>query len=157
QMNAELRVVLVTPEDAPLAVFGSAVTEAVAEMFESAGIEVISETTSQAREPGELYLPHLGRALEFDRIVAVPQLYGASLTGVPRTARDGFLSVDGHARVIGLEHVYAAGDTTDFPVKFGAIAALQADAAAEAIAAEAGAQVQPRPMLPVIHGILLGG
>jgi sulfide:quinone oxidoreductase len=157
EMGAGVRIAVVTPEDAPLAVFGPAVTETVAEMFDSAGIGVISETSSQAREPGKLYLPHSGEVLEFDRIVALPQLYGAALAGIPRTARDGFVSVDRHARVIDLDHVYAAGDTTDFPVKLGAIAALQADAAAEAIAAEAGVQIEPQPMLPVIHGILLGG
>ncbi|HEY2201411.1 MAG TPA: hypothetical protein VGH56_05960, partial [Solirubrobacteraceae bacterium] len=83
QMNVELRLALVTPEAAPLAIFGPAVTKAVTEMFSSAGIEVISEASSQAREPGELFLPHRGKALEFDRIVAVPQLYGAALAGVP--------------------------------------------------------------------------
>ncbi|HEY2654724.1 MAG TPA: FAD-dependent oxidoreductase [Solirubrobacteraceae bacterium] len=156
-MNVELRVTVVTHERAPLAVFGPAVTKAVTEMLRGCGIEVISETTTQAREPGKLLLPKRGEVLEFDRIVAVPQLYGAALAGVPRTARDGFLSVDRNARVIGVEHVYAAGDTTDFPVKFGAIAALQADAAAAAIAAQAGARVGPQPLVPVIHGILLGG
>jgi sulfide:quinone oxidoreductase len=156
-MNVQLRVTVVTPETAPLAVFGSAVSKAVTEMLSSCGIEVISETCTQAREPGKLLLPHNGEVLEFDRIVAVPQLFGAALAGVPRTARDGFLSVDRNGRVIGLEHVYAAGDTTDFPVKFGSIAALQADAAASAIAAEAGALVEPQPLVPLIHGILLGG
>ena len=51
--------------------------------------------------------------------------------------------------------MYAAGDATDFPVKFGGVAAQQADAAAEAIAALAGAPVEPKPFHPVIHGILL--
>ena len=156
-MNAELRVAVVTPEAEPLAVFGSAVTGAVTELFGSSGIEVISEPGVQVREPGKLLLPSSGDVLEFDRILALPQLYGASLAGVPRTARDGFVSVDRDARVHGLEHVYAAGDTTDFPVKFGSIAALQADAAAAAIAVEAGAQVEPEPLVPIIHGILLGG
>ena len=55
----------------------------------------------------------------------------------------------------GLERVYAAGDATDFPVKFGGVAAQQADTAAEAIAATAGAPVEPKPFHPVIHGILV--
>ena len=55
----------------------------------------------------------------------------------------------------GLDRVYAAGDATDFPVKHGGVAAQQADAAAEAIAALAGAAVEPQPFHPVIHGILL--
>ena len=157
QMNAELRVAVITPEAAPLAVFGPAVTEAVTRMFDGSDIELVSAPNIQMREPGKLLMPHTGDELEFDRIVAVPQLYGAELAGVPRTARDGFVSVDRNARVVGLARVYAAGDTTDFPVKFGAIAALQADVAAETIAAEAGAPVDPKPMVPLIHGILLGG
>jgi sulfide:quinone oxidoreductase len=53
--------------------------------------------------------------------------------------------------------VYAAGDATDFAIKFGGIAAQQADAAAESIAALAGAQVKPRPFHPVVEGVLLTG
>jgi hypothetical protein len=53
--------------------------------------------------------------------------------------------------------VYAAGDATDFAVKLGAIAAQQADTAAEAIAALAGAEVNPGPFHPTVHAILLGG
>jgi sulfide:quinone oxidoreductase len=57
----------------------------------------------------------------------------------------------------GLERVYAAGDVTDFAIKHGGIAAQQADAAAQAIAAVAGAAVRPERFKPVIRGVLLGG
>ena len=57
----------------------------------------------------------------------------------------------------GLERVYAAGDATDFVLKYGGIAAQQADAAARSIAAHAGAAVTPEPFHPVIHGVLLTG
>ena len=56
-----------------------------------------------------------------------------------------------------LEDVFAAGDIANFPIKQGGLAAQQADAAAEAIAAEAGAQVDPQPFKPVLRGILLTG
>ena len=39
----------------------------------------------------------------------------------------------------------------------GGVAAQQADAAAEAIAAEAGAALDPRPYRPVLRGLLLTG
>jgi sulfide:quinone oxidoreductase len=65
--------------------------------------------------------------------------------------------VDVHGKLVDAEHIYAAGDATEFAVKFGGIAAQQADALAEAIAAEAGADVTPEPFHPVIHGILLTG
>jgi sulfide:quinone oxidoreductase len=53
--------------------------------------------------------------------------------------------------------VFAAGDVTAFPVKQGGIAAQQASAAAESIAAAAGADVTPRPFRPVLRGLLLTG
>jgi CBS domain-containing protein len=53
--------------------------------------------------------------------------------------------------------VYAAGDITTFHVKQGGIAAQQAEAAAEAIAAAAGATLVPRPFRPVLRGLLLTG
>jgi sulfide:quinone oxidoreductase len=59
--------------------------------------------------------------------------------------------------VIGTENVFAAGDSTDFEIKMGGIAAQQADAAAEAIAALAGVAIEPAPFAPVLHGIVLGG
>jgi sulfide:quinone oxidoreductase len=54
-----------------------------------------------------------------------------------------------------LERVWAAGDATDFAVKHGGIAAQQADTAAHAIAALAGAPVQPQPFHPIIRAVLV--
>ena len=53
--------------------------------------------------------------------------------------------------------VWAAGDGIDFPVKFGGLAAEQADAAAADIAADAGAVVERTPFRPVLRGRLLTG
>jgi hypothetical protein len=55
-----------------------------------------------------------------------------------------------------LERAYAAGDATDFAIKLGGIAAQQADTAAQAIAALAGAPVEPKPFHAEIQAILLG-
>jgi sulfide:quinone oxidoreductase len=64
---------------------------------------------------------------------------------------------DLHGAVPGVERVWAAGDAIAFPVKQGGLAAQQADAAAEAIAAVAGAEVEPRPFRPLLRGVLLTG
>jgi len=56
-----------------------------------------------------------------------------------------------------MDGVFAAGDATAFPVKQGGLAAQQADAVAEAIAASAGADVDPQPFRPVLRGVLLTG
>jgi sulfide:quinone oxidoreductase len=78
------------------------------------------------------------------------------VAGLPRDA-NGFLPTDPSGRVQGLDDVFAAGDATSFPIKQGGIAAQQADAAAEAIAAAAGAPIEPQPFRPVLRGLLLTG
>ena len=62
--------------------------------------------------------------------------------------RSGFLPTDEHGRVGGTVGVYAAGDATSFPIKQGGIAAQQADAVAECIAAGAGAPLETTPFRP---------
>ena len=79
---------------------------------------------------------------------------GPAIDGLPHDAA-GFLPVDPHGRVAGAPGVYAAGDATDFAIKQGGIACQQADAAAESIAACAGAAIWPTPFTPVLRGILL--
>jgi sulfide:quinone oxidoreductase len=97
------------------------------------------------------------RELRVDRIVALPELYGPPTPGVPGGADGGFIPVDVHCRVIGLERVFAAGDATDFAIKHGGIAAQQADTAAASIAALAGVEVECKSFRPILRGILLGG
>ena len=59
--------------------------------------------------------------------------------------------------VAALEGVFAAGDATDSPIKQGGLAGQQAVAAAEAIAAGHGADVDPQPYRPVLRRMLLTG
>jgi sulfide:quinone oxidoreductase len=59
--------------------------------------------------------------------------------------------------VPGLPGVFAAGDATSFPVKQGGLAAQQADAVAETIAASMGVEIDPQPFRPVLRGVLLTG
>jgi sulfide:quinone oxidoreductase len=94
--------------------------------------------------------------LGVDQVVALARLDGQRIPGLPHD-REGFLAVDPHGRIESLEDVYAAGDITSFPVKQGGIAAQQDVAVAEAIAAQAGANVTPRPFTPVLNAILLTG
>ena len=89
-------------------------------------------------------------------MITVPELQGPRLDGIPAT-RDGFIPIDSHGRVGGLADVYAAGDITDFPLKQGGIATQLADVAAEAIAAQTGADLVPQPFRPVLRALLLTG
>ena len=45
--------------------------------------------------------------------------------GVPSEPNFGFIPVDHHGRVDGLDGVYAAGDATNFPIKQGGLATQQ--------------------------------
>jgi sulfide:quinone oxidoreductase len=91
-----------------------------------------------------------------DRIVTQPRLVGPRLRGVP-SDRDGFIDADAHGRLPRLEGVFAAGDATAFPIKQGGLAAQQADAVAETIAAMVGADIDPQPFRPILRGVLLTG
>jgi sulfide:quinone oxidoreductase len=148
-------IVLVTPESAPLALFGPAGSDAVAAQLARAGIEFRPEATPQSFENGVLTLAS-GDTLAVDAVVAVPRLHVPPLPGVPQ-GEHGFIATDEFGRVDGLTDVYAAGDVTAFPVKQGGVAVRQAQAAATCIAADAGAPLRPEPFEPVLRDMMLTG
>ena len=156
EMSVELAVTIVTPEEAPLAVFGEGASRAVAELLEERGITTITSAHCEVPDGRHVVINPGDRTLDVDRVVALPELYGPAVRGLA-AGEHGFIPIDDHSRVPGVERVYAAGDATDFPLKYGGIAAQQADAAAESIAALAGLAIDPAPVHPVIHGILLTG
>jgi sulfide:quinone oxidoreductase len=137
---------IVTPEPRPLDVFGEVASEAVARRIGA----FVGETVPERVIEGAL-VTRDGRLIPADAVIALPRLTGPHIAGLP--SRDGFLPIDGHARVT--SHVFAAGDATTEPVKQGGLATQQADAAAEAIAAEAGAPVTPRPFTRILRAQLL--
>src|SRR5512133_674557 len=152
QHGAATEVLLATPEDAPLSLFGPAASDFVADLLTRHGIELLTGATAVAAPAGSLELGD-GRVVAAGRVIALPRLLGRRIEGIPRDEQD-FIPIDEHARVEGLSDVYAAGDVTNFPVKHGGLAAQQADAAAEAILAELGLPIAPRPFDPVIQGVL---
>jgi sulfide:quinone oxidoreductase len=147
---------IVTPEERPLEIFGHGASDDLERTLDEAGITI--ETSSRAEIPrsGIVILHPHGRTLEADRVVALPVTAPIPIEGLPRD-RDGFIPVDPHGHVRGADDVYAAGDGTWFPVKQGGLACQQADAAAESIAARAGASIEPSPFKPVLRGKLLTG
>jgi sulfide:quinone oxidoreductase len=153
----ELAVTVATPEEAPLAAFGEPVSTAIGALLEESGIEVFTGVSCEVPAPGIVSLRPGIETIEADCVIALPRLFGPSTPGLPKRARDGFIAVDPHCRVRGVEGVYAAGDATDFPLKFGTVAGEQADTAAAAIAQAAGAEIDPPPFRPVVYGMLLNG
>jgi sulfide:quinone oxidoreductase len=153
-MQIELETTIVTPEDSPLAIFGSAASEAVVDLLAAANVETINSAYAEVPSSGEVLINPGERHLEVDRVVALPELYGPVVRGIP-LGEHSFIRVDSHCRVPDVECIYAAGDATDFPIKQGGIGSQQADVAAQSIAALAGAPVTPERFNPVIHGMLL--
>jgi sulfide:quinone oxidoreductase len=151
--HAELTVV--TPEEQPLGLFGTKASEAMAQLLGMRGIGLRTATAPIAFEDGVLRLEH-GGSVAADAVVALPKLEGRPLDGIPQDER-GFVPTDEYGRVAGLTDVYAAGDLMQSSIKQGGIAAQEADAVAEAIAADAGAHVQPSPCRPVLRGLLFTG
>ena len=152
----EVELSLVTPEEEPLGIFGAPASAAVAQLLDERGVTTYTSSVGEPGRPGWLDISPGDRRLSVDRIVTEPRLVGPRLRGIP-CGRDGFIHTDAHGRVAGLDGVYAAGDTTAFPIKQGGLAAQQADAVAEAIAASVGADVDPQPFRPVLRGVLLTG
>lgn len=151
--DAELTIV--TPEGAPLQIFGRGVTEGVAELLAERRIAVRTGTHPVRFEDGLLETAPAG-SLPFDRVVSLPKVEGRRIRGVPHDP-EGFVAIDRHCALLGSDHVYAAGDVTNFPVKQGGIATQQADVAAEAIAASLGADIEPAEFDPVLRGVLWTG
>jgi sulfide:quinone oxidoreductase len=154
ESGLDVEISLVTPEASPLGMFGAAASSSVTTLLQAGGITVHAGAHAELPEPGALVLRPGGRRIEADRVVTLPVLDGPSIAGLPHDA-SGFLLVDRHGRVAGVADVYAAGDATNFAIKQGGIACQQADAAAEAIAAKAGAELTPAPFTPVLRGVLL--
>ena len=152
---ADVEVSIVTPEEAPLAVFGAEASEAVAGMLDTRGIAYRLGITP-TRVDGRILRLAPDDRMAAGAVVALPRLVGPRLAGIVSDA-GGFVPTDEHGRVGSEVDVYAAGDLTQYPLKQGGIAAQQADAAAAAIAAQAGAAVDPAPFRPVLRGLLLTG
>jgi sulfide:quinone oxidoreductase len=133
-MSPELH--FVTPEARPLELFDTR----VGDLLDLAGIRVHTNTLW---EPG---------MIDVQRVVTLPVLEGPAIEGLPSDAH-GFLVTDPHGRVT--PGVFAAGDVTNYHIKQGGLACQMADAAAEQIAADAGAPVVPQAFEPELQGLLL--
>jgi sulfide:quinone oxidoreductase len=151
--GVQLRVL--SAEDRPLGLFGAEASHSVARLLGAAGVEFVRAQFAKDSD-GRLVSGAIGESRP-GYVVTLPVLQGAALAGVPATGSHGFIPVDEHGRVEGLADVYAAGDAVDFPVKQGGLAAQQADAVAEHVAAGYGAAIEPAPFRPVLRGMVFTG
>jgi sulfide:quinone oxidoreductase len=151
RMEAELT--LVTAQPAPLAFLGVRAAGVLSSTLGAHGVRVAESAYVQAVRRGGLELAPRARRVAAEGVIAAPRLTGPRLPHLP-CDRDGFLPVDVHGRVTGAPGMFAAGDCTPFAVRHPSLAAQQADAAAAAIAADAGSPAPAEPFMPVLRGML---
>lgn len=155
-MSATVDITIVTPETAPLTVFGPDASEGLSRLLFDAGITTITDTVAKVPSAKRVVLGAHRPDLEVDCIVGLPLLYGPAIRGIP-SGEHGFIPVDPYTRVVGAANVFAVGDACDYPIKHGGIAAQQAQTAALVIAQLAGADVTPEPLRAELHGMLMTG
>lgn len=153
---SQVRVELYSPEGVPLELFGDEASDAVATLLSARKIGFHPRSTVTEDASGSLRTAADGETITAGAVVALAELTGPAIDGLPANEH-GFIPVDNHCRVVGIEDVYAAGDATDVPIKQGGLATQEADAAVEHLAARLGAHLDPSPFHPVLRGQLITG
>src|SRR6478609_5496501 len=95
------QITVVTPEDAPLGIFGTRASEQTLSLLEERGIEVVAGAHPVRFECGRLRIAP-GEEIEADAVISLPRLEGRRIGGIPHDP-DGFTGVDEHGKAIGLE------------------------------------------------------
>ena len=153
EQGSAATVSIVTPEQEPLALFGPAAAGALRPLLDTLGVELVLR--AQPREIASAgALLDGGDVIAADHVVTLADVVARPVPGLPMDVM-GFVPVDAYGRVAGEPGIYAAGEATSFPLRQGGLAAQQADAVAETIAAEAGAGNDPQPFEAVLRGRLL--
>ena len=90
----DARLTVVTPEEAPLQLFGRAVGEQMTSLLEERGIEVVAGAHPVGFADGRLEIAP-GEPIETEAVVSLPRLEGRRIDGVPHD-EDGFVAVGEH-------------------------------------------------------------
>jgi sulfide:quinone oxidoreductase len=154
--RADLRII--TPEPAPLAIFGVAGSAAVARELDGAGVAFSGNAIAAVRGDERVVVEVWpgSRRFAVDRVVALPRAHGPDVAGL-RADIEGFLATDEHCRVRGTRNVWAIGDAANKLPKHGGLAARQANFVAQEIAGLAGSCVPTSPYVPLLRAELRTG
>lgn len=153
QDQQQIAIAVVTPEAAPLEIFGAENSAQVARLCAGLGVTVHTGTYVSTFDGAAATLAD-GNVVPADRVVSLPLLEPRVPEGVP-TGAGGFVEVDEHQLVAGTTNIYAVGDVTDFPLKQGGLASEAADAAAEAIEVQLGTREHATPFSGETEALLL--
>ncbi|MFC1597091.1 NAD(P)/FAD-dependent oxidoreductase [Planctomycetota bacterium] len=138
-----------TFEEGYIQAFGPRLNTVVTDEFEERKITGLKGFVVTSVEPGVVHYQN-GEKREFDLLVSFPPYIASQEYPVFPHDDRGFVEVEADSRrVKGHANVFAVGDAADFPVKQAYLALLQADAAADHLAAEIegkSAEVNFEPM-----------
>jgi NADH dehydrogenase FAD-containing subunit len=136
KIREHVELAVATHEAYLIEAFGRPFDHLLRERFEQRGVAVHPGFVVTEVEPDRCRFQN-GEHLDFDLLVSFPQhVVPKPFEGLPNDAR-GFIQVlHDSRRVRDQERVFAVGDAAAYPVKRAFLALLQADAAAEHIAAE---------------------
>ena len=131
----QVTLALVSAEREHLSILGAGIHEVLTAELERWGIEVYLEHETVRVEAGALVFEKAERQ-PFDVLIAAP-VHRPAVTWTPLPLNaDGFVRTKPSTRQVpGHATIYAVGDASDYPVKQAFLALLQADAAAEHLAA----------------------
>jgi NADH dehydrogenase FAD-containing subunit len=150
----QVELALLTHEAAFAEPAGPRMHELLTKEFADRGIEASAgEHVTEVRAHAAAFAA--GRVERFDLLVAAPpQRASFRYDGLPLDDH-GFIRVENDTRqVVGHPEIYAPGDAGDFPLKDPFLALLEADAAAEHIAAVITGRQFKRPFDPVTMQII---
>jgi sulfide:quinone oxidoreductase len=135
RVRDQVRLVWTTFEESYIQAFGPKLHDVVTEEFTERGIAGTTGIRLAEVTPGTARFEN-GRTEDFDLLIAFPPYVAALEYPFASDDRGFVLTEPDTRRVQGQDRAYAPGDAGDFPVKQAFLAFLQADAAAEAIAAD---------------------
>ncbi len=136
KVREPVELTLATHESNLIEGFGRPFDSLIRERFEQRGVAVHAGLVVTEVEPDRCRFLN-GERLDFDMLVSFPpHVVPKPFEGLPNDERGYVRVVADSRRVVGQERVFAVGDAAAHPVKRAFLALLQADAAAEHIAAD---------------------
>lgn len=131
-----VELVYATKENAYIEAFGPRLNTVVAEEFQQRQIQGHLGYLVDSVDPQSVLFQN-GERLSYDVLVSFPPYVASTAYAELPTDDRNFIEVEADSRrVMGLDRIYAAGDTASFPIKQAFLALLQGDAAGDHIAAE---------------------
>jgi NADH dehydrogenase FAD-containing subunit len=152
--SSAVRIIWTTFEAGYLEALGPRLHQLIAGEFGRRGITGLTQHVVDHIEPNEVVYRN-GWRQPFDLLVSFPPHVSAMpFPGLPMDNRRFVQTVAATRQIVGFPETYAVGDVGDFPIKQGALACLQADAAAEHLSAQILGGIPDFAFDPVSMGVM---